>query len=217
MCETYKRTYMHENWWNPEWYEAIDWWLSVESRSATRISALVHPAWMAWLNFKTPWIYKFLPPAYRNDESTQESVLDDTQSGYFPSEQNVSTCLERVALWIKLHFIRNVVTRKRKDNSKLFLLKCGTVRCLMFSDFQVFSFIKHFKLLNHARVRAQKQLPTNAFKRWHYVNVLELVLCESACHECEILPDNNNVDGESAEAVLRLLREICQALFCTWM
>ena len=73
--------------------------------SATRISALVHPALMAWQNLKTPWLHNFLPPSGKNDESYQASVLDDTECEYFPSKHNVSTCLERHTLTVKLHCI----------------------------------------------------------------------------------------------------------------
>ena len=51
------------------------------------------------------WIHNFLPPSGKNDESYQESVLDDTECEYFPSKHNVSTCLERHTLRVELHCI----------------------------------------------------------------------------------------------------------------
>ena len=84
------------------------WDFRLKCSSATRISVLVHPALMAWQNLKTPWIHNFLPPSGKSDESYQESVLDDTESEYFPSEHNVSTCHERHTLRVLLHSIPNM-------------------------------------------------------------------------------------------------------------
>ena len=108
----YKRTYMLEKWWI---FRARDMKLTardvrLKCSSATRIRALVHPALTAWPNLKTPWINNCSEHSDKNDESYQESVLDDTESKYFPSEQNFCTCLERQTPRVKLNCWPNVVT-----------------------------------------------------------------------------------------------------------
>ena len=52
---------------------------------------------------------QFLPPSAKNDKNYQQSLLDDTEREYFPSEENDSTCLERHILRVKLHIIPNEV------------------------------------------------------------------------------------------------------------
>ena len=94
--------------------------------------------------------------------------------------------------------------RYGKVSPKGFLLKRGTVRRLLLPDFQVFSFIKHFMLLNYARVRVENEQPTKAFKHLHSVEVFELIFCESTSYQCEILPNYNDCDAQCDEAVLQL-------------